>query len=278
MTRDMEIAWKHAALVLSKKLMIGSAKANEELRHWLDRFGNIDAIYEHHFGLVPVDTEVTKLLDKEFSKVQFEFKSLTYNDELYPEKLRGVAGAPPIIYCRGDLSLLDLKKTISFVGTRELDNPRHIAHGKRVIERLFEAGYEAIVSGLALGSDTLGHSTAIELNKKTIAVLGTPLTLSYPKENRELQEKIAQNHLIVTEYPVGLRSFGSYFANRNRTTVGLSTGGVVVARAGDKSGTQYAIRYSIDQGKPVYVLENNIHEKDYSWVLKYKDHIKIVRE
>jgi DNA processing protein len=124
----------------------------------------------------------------------------------------------------------------------------------------------------------LGHTSAIELNEKTIAVLGTPLTSSYPKENKELQEEIAKNHLLVSEYPIGIRSFGSYFASRNRTTVGLSTDGVVVARAGDKSGTQYAIRFSIDQGKPVYVLENNIHEKNYEWVSKYKKHIKVIRE
>ncbi|WP_249114146.1 DNA-processing protein DprA, partial [Vibrio parahaemolyticus] len=122
------------------------------------------------------------------------------------------------------------------------------------------AGYQAIVSGLAAGSDTLGHQAALKYSGRTIAVIGTPLDQYFPKENRELQDEIAKNHLLVSEYPIGIRSFGSFFANRNRTTVGLSSEGVVVARAGDRSGTQYAIRHCVEQGKQLYALENNIYE------------------
>src|SRR5690606_30838806 len=103
--------------------------------------------------------------------------------------------------------------------------------------------YEAIVSGLAKGSDTLGHEAAIRFGGRTIAVLGTALNAFYPAENRKLQEEIATKHLLVSEYPIGLRSFGSFFANRNRTTVGLSSHGIVVARAGDRSGTQHAVKF-----------------------------------
>lgn len=278
MQADHDIAWKHAALILSKKLNAGSAKANDVLRQALLEFGSMDALYDHHFGLIPVDDAIRQRLDQDYSKVGFDFAAVTLSDNRYPAHLRSVKGAPPILYCRGDLSLFRLEKTIAFVGSRDLTNLDHLAHGKDTIERLFRSGYQALVSGLALGSDRLGHTTAIELGQKTIAVLGTPLNQSYPKENRALQEDIARNHLLVSEYPIGIPSFGSFFANRNRTTVGLSTGGIVVARAGDKSGTQHAIRCCIEQGKPLYALENNVQEPAFEWVRKYKDHIKVVRQ
>lgn len=273
-----KIAWQHAALVLSKKIGIGSKKFNEELKTLLNQFGSIPNLYQHHFGMFPIDPSLIQILDKRFSKLKFEFNVLQFNDDLYPEYLKKIHGIPPIYYYRGDIELLKINESISFVGTRNLDEIEHIQHGTDVIERLFHAGYKVIVSGLAKGSDTLGHETAIALGGKTIAVLGTPLDISYPAENKLLQEKIAIEHLLITEYPIGIDSFGSYFAHRNLTTVSLSKKGIIVARAGDKSGTQHAIKICIEQGKPVYILENNIYVPDYSWVEKYKDRIKVIRK
>ena len=271
------IAWQHAALVLSKKIGIGSKKFNEDLKVLINQFGNIENIYQYHFGMVPIDPDLIRVLDKKFSNLNFKFEVLQFNDELYPNALRQIYGIPPIYYYRGDVSLLGIEDSISFVGTRNLDEKAYIEHGVDVIKRLFSAGYKVIVSGLAKGSDTLGHKTAIELGGRTIAVLGTPLDVSYPAENKVLQNQIATEHLVITEYPIGIGSFGTYFANRNLTTVSLSHKGIVVARAGDKIGTQYAIKTCIEQGKPVYVLENNIYEPDFKWVEKYKDKIKVIR-
>lgn len=274
--KDIKLSWFHAALVLAGKIGIGSAKANNELRSLLEK-SDLESLYEHYFGMFPIDVELDTKLDKAYEKVNFRFKAITINDAEYPEKLRQIDGAAPVLYCRGDVGLLHLDKTISFVGTRELIDPVHIKHGESVIERLISAGYQAVVSGLARGSDTLGHEVAIRCGAKTIAVLGTPLDVFYPSENKNLQECIGNNHLLVSEYPIGLRPFGSYFANRNRTTVGLSSHGVVVARAGDRSGTQYAIRFCIEQKKPLFVLENNIHEPEYDWVKRHRSHIKLIK-
>ncbi|QWT40143.1 DNA-processing protein DprA [Dickeya dadantii] len=273
-----KIAWQHAALVLSKKIGVGSKKHNEDLKALLGQFGSIANIYQHHFGMVPIDPDIVELLDNKFSKINFKFKVLQRDDNLYPSFLKTIYGIPPVYYYRGDLELLSINESISFVGTRNLDEPSHVQHGIEVITRLFNAGYKVIVSGLAKGSDTLGHKTAIELGGRTIAVLGTPLDISYPAENKTLQNTIATDHLLISEYPIGVGSFGAYFANRNLTTVSLSRKGIVVARAGDKSGTQYAIRTCIEQGKPVYILENNIYESDFTWVAKYKEKIKVIRK
>jgi len=274
---EVRTAWCHAALVLSKKIAIGSIQANEELKKLLIEFGSIERIYQHYFSMFPVDNDIENELNRTISKVDFSFEVITINDNNYPKALREVKGSPPILYCRGDASLLTLNKSIAFVGTRELTDPLHVNSGREAIVRLKNAGYEVIVSGLAAGSDTLGHKVAIECGMKTIAVLGTPLNMYYPRENKGLQDFIAKEHLIVTEYPIGIRSFGSFFANRNLTTVSLSKMGIIVARAGDKSGTQHAIRHCVNQNKAVYILENNIFEKEYLWVRKYKDSIKLIR-
>lgn len=277
LSKDQKLAWCHAALILAKKVPVGSVTANNKLREMLMNIGSFEDIYEQHFGMFPIEEHIEKQLDKVYRKIDFDFRCITINDPEYPEKLKSVEGATPVLYCRGDLSLLEAERTISFVGTRELHDPEHIRHGDEVIERLLKAGFQAIVSGLAAGSDTLGHKSALKYSGRTIAVLGTPLDQYFPKENKELQDEIARNHLLVSEYPIGIRSFGSFFANRNRTTVGLSSHGVVVARAGDRSGTQYAVRHCVEQKKQLYALENNIYEPDYQWVKKYKECLKIIR-
>lgn len=274
---EVRTAWYHAALVLSKKIAIGSSQANDDLKKLLLEFGSIENIYHHYFSMFPVDPDIENELLKAFSKTSFLYSVITVNDSNYPASLRNVKGAPPILYCCGDLNLFKLDKSIAFVGTRELTNPVHIQSAKKAILRIKKAGYEVIVSGLAAGSDTLGHITAIEYGMRTIAVLGTPLNMYYPRDNKELQMSIASDNLVVTEYPIGIRSFGSFFANRNLTTVSLSKMGIIVARAGDKSGTQHAIRHCVNQNKPVYILENNIFESEYQWVKKYKDSIKLIR-
>lgn len=270
-------SWSHAALILSKKVQTGSKKANEELKYLLTEFKTMEGIYKHFFSMLPLDEEVANKLDLLYSKIKFEMDFLTINDPNYPNGLRDVKGTPPVIYFRGDSDILKLSKSIAFVGTRELDNELYRIQGVEAIKRLFNAGYKVIVSGLAKGSDTLGHQTAISLGGKTIAVLGTPLDKSYPAENKLLQEEIANTNLLVSEYPIGIFTQGSSFANRNLTTVSLSTHGVIVARASDKSGTQHAIRACLEQKKPLYILENNIHEPDYTWVAKNKSMLKLIK-
>jgi len=275
---SLKLSWIHASLILAKKLPVGTAAANLKLKDMLLNIGSLKDIHNYFYGFLPIESSIEEKLNKAYQKINVNFEAVTVNDEIYPESLRKVGNAAPILYCRGNLALLNEPKSIAFVGSRELKNPLHIEHGKRVIERLIKSGCSTVVSGLAAGSDTLGHKSAIEFGGKTIAVLGTPLDQYFPKENKYLQDEIAKEHLLVSEYPIGIRSFGSFFANRNRTTVGLANEGVVVARAGDRSGTQYAIRHCIEQNKQLYALENNIHEFDFTWVNKYKKKLKVIRQ
>lgn len=87
----------------------------------LVHIGSIKDIYNRHFSMYPIEEKIENRLNRAYSKIDFDFKVITINDP------RSVEGVTPILYCRGDLSLLNADKTISFVGTCELYNPTYIS-------------------------------------------------------------------------------------------------------------------------------------------------------
>lgn len=265
----------HAALVHAKKFSAGTKSGDLKLRRLLEEHGSFREIYLSIYGEMFPDMRNDPELDRIASRIRrinFEFRVLTVNDVQYPSHLRKLPDATPVLYTRGDIGLLE-HTSIAVVGTRRLDDLVDMAEGTAIVQRLVSAEH-VIVSGLALGCDTLAHTKAIEYGGKTIAVLGTPITKHYPKENRELQDKIASEHLVLTQYPVGISTYPPHFAHRNLTTVGLSTEGVVVVRSDDKSGTLHAVRNCVEQGKQLYVLANNLG-REYKWVLEYRNRMKI---
>ncbi|MFC1741136.1 DNA-processing protein DprA [Nanoarchaeota archaeon] len=267
----------HAALINSKTVRPGTLAGEKALRAKLQEHGSFEEIYLSESGGLLVDDEISRdkslvSLLKRIDKISFDFRVLTVNDVDFPQHLKDVEGSTPVLYTCGDVGLMD-EQSISVVGTRKLEDRVDIEEGAAVVKRLVAKGY-VVVSGLAAGCDTLGHTKAIEHGGKTIAVLGTPLDRFYPKENKMLQERIAAEHLVVSQYPIGVRTFPSYFAHRNLTTVSLSTEGVVVVRSGDKSGTQHAIRHCVAQEKPLYVMANNFG-KGYAWVKERRQYLKV---
>ena len=264
----------HALLINTKKLKIASKNSDLELRKMLLEYGSFLELFKLAYGPNKKIEDVpgyAKVLH-DLERIDSSYGILTIKDEKFPTFLKNNPNNTPLIYYRGDLSLLE-KESIGVVGTRELEEEVDISEGKKIVQRLVEKDY-VIVSGLAKGCDTLAHQTAIDNKGKTIAVLGTPLNHNYPYENKSLQEKIAQEHLLISQYPIGINIYPSYFAHRNNTTVSLSSEGVVVIRAGDKSGTQHAIRTCLEQEKQLYALMNN-YGKRYEWIKKYHDKIKV---
>lgn len=117
------------------------------------------------------------------------------------------------------------------------------------------------MSGLARGIDTVAHTAAIEAEGVTIGVLGTPLSEVYPKENRDLQEQLARDHLVVSQVPIIQYSRQSYrqnrwfFPQRNLTMAALTTATVIV-EAGETSGTLVQARGALEQGRKLFILES----------------------
>jgi len=179
---------------------------------------------------------------------------MTFWDEIYPETLKRIYDPPSFLFFKGNLSVLQ-ENYVAVVGTR---NPT--GYGKLVTERfsaaLAQAGY-GIISGLARGVDAIAHHTALKAGQKTIAVLGNGIDISYPAQNRELAERIAENGLILSEYVMGTGPDSGNFPKRNRIISGLSLG-VLVTEAGSKSGALITALYALDQDREIFAVPGAI--------------------
>ena len=176
-----------------------------------------------------------------------------YNDK-YPSKLREVENPPFCLYCKGNIELLN-SEGIAVVGSRKISD-----YGK-VVTTMFckefaRAGL-TVVSGMALGVDTVAHNTAIENQGATIAVMGGGFNHIYPTANFGLYKQILQNGLVVTEYVPNAEPLAYNFPVRNRIIAGLSRA-VLVTEAGLKSGALHTKNYAVDIGREVFAIPGKI--------------------
>lgn len=181
-------------------------------------------------------------------------KVLTWDDTDYPHRLRQTPHPPPVLYVCGTISNED-QSAVAMVGTR-----RASAYGREVAHALateLARHHVTIVSGLALGIDTIAHQAALEAGGRTIAVLGSGVDQIYPPHNRGLAQEILRNGAIVSEYPLGTRPEASNFPPRNRIISGLSLC-VVVVEAGRRSGALITAKFAVEQGRDVFAVPGSI--------------------
>lgn len=170
--------------------------------------------------------------------------------------------APAELFVAGHLDLLRHGPRVAVVGTRHPS-----ADGLRRCARLTGMLVEreiVVVSGLAEGIDTAAHRTAIDRGGRTIAVLGTSLDRCYPASNRSLQDEIAREHLVVSQFPPGAASGRHCFPMRNRTMALLSDATVIV-QAGEGSGTLHQGWEALRLGRPLFLLESVTENEDLRW-------------
>ena len=186
-----------------------------------------------------------------------EYKILKITDDIYPEKLKNIKSPPKKLYYIGDLELIK-KPIFAVIGTR------HITDYGRKITRIFAndlAEEFVIISGMAAGTDTVAHKSTIEVEGKTIAVLGNGFDNIFPKENIGLfNEIINKGGLILTEYPPRVKPKSQNFPARNRIVSGLSDG-VLVIEAGYRSGTSITAGLAKEQGKKVFAIPGRLDSK-----------------
>ena len=160
-----------------------------------------------------------------------------------------------VLYYKGSLNAIDILG-ISIVGARKCTSYGAWAC-KKIARELSEFSIP-IISGLATGIDKIAHEASLENENRTIAVLGNGLDIVYPKGNSYLYEKIAENGIIFSEYPLGRKPLPYNFPYRNRLISGIGQG-VVVIEAMEKSGTLITANYGAEQGKEVFALPGNIN-------------------
>ena len=150
---------------------------------------------------------------------------------------------------------------ISVVGTRHITD-YGIRHGKEICRELAKRDI-TIISGMAKGTDTLAHKTALEFGGKTIAVLPCGFNNIFPKENKNLFKEIIKNGgLVITEYEEDIKANSSKFLERNRIVAGLARC-LFVVEALCRSGTSVTAKMAIEQGKTVFALPGSV-DSSYS--------------
>jgi DNA processing protein len=180
---------------------------------------------------------------------------LNWDEPEYPQRLLEIYDPPPLLYVRGDASVLNTY-SISMVGTR-----RPTPYGNQVAERLgrdlAERGL-TIVSGMARGVDSSAHQGACRASRgAAVGVLGTGVDVIYPKENRKLFGEVERRGALISEFPLGTHPAPENFPVRNRIVAGMSLG-VVVVQGAQYSGSLITARLGMEFGREVYGVPGNI--------------------
>ena len=174
------------------------------------------------------------------------------DDEYYPVELNNIKGHPPIICVRGNVQTLK-KAIVGIVGTRHAT-----AAGMMFISGLAEQFANrsvAIVSGMAMGTDTAAHRGALRAqgDTQTIAVLGGGVDYIWPLENESLYYEIIERGAVVSEMPIGFVPRGTNFVQRNRWIAGMSSK-IILSEADLDSGSMRTARFAIDYGRELWAV------------------------
>ncbi len=168
----------------------------------------------------------------------------------YPERLRRIADAAPVLAVRGDPEVLT-RPCVAIVGARAAT-----AYGREMAARLAAGLAEAgvvVVSGLARGIDAAAHEAALAAGGKSIAVQACGIDQVYPAAHRKLAARIAASGAVVSELPPGMPPLPAHFPLRNRLISGMSRA-VVVVEARIRSGSLVTSRHAADQGIEVLAV------------------------
>jgi len=201
--------------------------------------------------------KVKKEIDPEqkFEKLKRAGVAILLREEL-PQSLRETPAPPEVLYVIGTLPEEHLN-FLGVVGTR-----RYSSYGREACINIIEdmAGRNfVIVSGLAKGIDSFSHEAALRRKIKTVAVLGSGLSpeVLFPKENKRLAQKIAEEGAVISEYPYEMKANINTFPQRNRIIAGLSKA-VFVVEAKEKSGALITARYALEYNREVLALPGSI--------------------
>lgn len=166
----------------------------------------------------------------------------------FPQLLVELTAPPPMIYVKGDATLLN-RRTIAIVGSRQA-SAAGIEITRQLARDLGEKGL-VIVSGLARGIDYTAHRAT--LSTGTVAVLAGGVDVCYPPEHAGLFAEIGERGCLVSEMPPGFSPRGTDFPRRNRIIAGIVLG-VVVVEAAVRSGSLITARLAAEAGREVMVV------------------------
>ena len=182
-----------------------------------------------------------------------DFYELKLTDQDYPKLLKEIANPPSKLYVKG--TLLKDELCLAIVGTRK-PTSYGIEACKYFTRELAGLGF-TIVSGLALGIDSISHQIALENNCRTLAILGSGLNKISPRTNNNLALKIAKQGAVISEFEPDEEALPYNFPKRNRIIAGLALGTLVI-EAGEKSGALITARLAAENNREVFAVPGSI--------------------
>ncbi|MFA6532484.1 MAG: DNA-processing protein DprA [Patescibacteria group bacterium] len=197
---------------------------------------------------------------KELEKLNKDkIRVLKVDSKEYPESLKNISDPPICLYMKGSTRWSTPTTYFAIVGTRK-PTAYGIQITKKFTRELVEAGF-IIVSGMALGIDTISHEETIDNGGKTVAVLGSGVNVIYPSSNYRLYNKIIKTGgMVISEFPPNQFVLKGLFISRNRIISGLSRG-VLVTEGGEFSGALITAKFAGIQGKDVFAIPSPINSQ-----------------
>ncbi len=261
---------------LEKTLLILTVSGLGIVRYWklLDAFGSVDKIFDapkEQLNTIlkpaladqiddirqqvrhPSVVEVRRSL--EWSEAN-SIHVLSHTDPRYPPLLSEIAQAPPYLFVKGDISVLQ-RDQVAIVGSRSASKAG-LANAHNMATELVMRDF-VVTSGLALGVDGHAHAGALAGLGQTVAVVGTGIDVVYPYRHKQLAQDIVDNGgAIVSEFPLGAVASPRNFPRRNRIISGLSLGSMVI-EAAIKSGSLITAKYALEQNREVFAMPGSVH-------------------
>ncbi len=241
--------------------------ANREFRPVLERYESTYDLFEtegSELAALPCSENLRRALaDK---SVEESYRILHYceqngvslifwQDEAYPDALRTLPDPPALLYVKGKMPDMNRRLAVSVVGTRKMSE-----YGKRMA---YKIGYElgaaraVVVSGMALGNDSVAAAGTIAAGGQTVAVLGCGIDLVYPAEHTRLCREIEGHGAVITEFPPSTPPVGRNFPIRNRIISGLGQATLII-EADKRSGALITAKTALAQGRDLYAVPGNV--------------------
>ncbi len=241
----------------------------------LDKFRTAERVYreaadslepDENFDEEKIAKIEAKLENRSLTKAEYIMSKcddlginvVPFDSREYPKQLRTLPDMPVVLYVRGTLPDCGTNMLTTIVGTRTMTPyGRKLAYS---LGRGLAYGGAVVVSGMALGADSMGMLGALDSGGQTIAVLGSGVDVIYPKEHREIYYKIMEKGAVISEYAPGTPPVGAHFPVRNRIMSGLSDATVVV-EAGPQSGALITAKLAVTQGKKLFAVPGKVGDE-----------------
>lgn len=179
----------------------------------------------------------------------------------YPEQAVAIADAPPLLFFEGPCERAS-RPGVAIVGTRTATS-QGLRAAHRAAQVIADSGL-VVYSGLAAGIDAAAHRGALEAGGMTVAVMGTPISRRYPKENAPLADRIvASGGALVSEFLPGRATRPWDFLRRNKTMSALASATLVI-EAGPTSGAKSQAIAALTHGRPVFLPSSLVAQHQWA--------------